>query len=569
MSLAPSGRIKFLVTGARGATFADVARQSGSFGAGPQDSDLEVSQKFADYAIQKNPNFKGNKGDPGGSVMSVGLFSDINDINIPVGTDYIQTSGFSQRGIGAARYSVDDVGSSVAETRTETNTGNGRAVRLAETSVTIDMLGAIPDCNTSNGEGTPCSEAIQYGIDWLAARGGAELWVPGVGAYKLESALKPKNKVTLRGTAQGLQGGGGVLFVTAPQFLSLNDGGYPSFNLVGLAVQAGTRGVTDFITRQNGVWSYSTIQNNYFVNFRYFSHVGLGLHVFNNNFQNFYQFRIGGADHEFSFNYANHDVQSSPVLSKNEVFWIMEATGATSFSFNYLTCLKNATDDPIVFEWSLSNIVQCICNKFDGGTICSVRIRSASNQIVFTGNRATSLAKWSTEGYVGFLLNEDISDVTIADNFQQNIEAGAPFISMNGVMNRVTVRDNMINKDRNDTTMHDAVQTQLATGSTVNMSGGSVPKSASLGNGGRFFSHYFNRLWTNASPDGGNPRINYVDMAAVQPGIRIKCYRANTAERWIIYDQGTSTSIYDSDRDNSRRGFELVSMEAGKLVLDI
>lgn len=65
MSLAPSGRIKFLVTGARGATFADVSRASGSFGSLPTDTDAQVNKKFADYAIQQNPNFKGDVGDRG------------------------------------------------------------------------------------------------------------------------------------------------------------------------------------------------------------------------------------------------------------------------------------------------------------------------------------------------------------------------------------------------------------------------------------------------------------------------------------------------------------------------
>jgi len=63
--LSPSGRIKFLVTGARGGTFSDVARQSGAFGSAVGDTDIEVFDKFADYAIQENPGFKGDTGETG------------------------------------------------------------------------------------------------------------------------------------------------------------------------------------------------------------------------------------------------------------------------------------------------------------------------------------------------------------------------------------------------------------------------------------------------------------------------------------------------------------------------
>jgi len=105
--LTPSGRIKFLVTGARGGTFADVARASGAFGANSQDSDSEVFNKFADYAIEQNPDFKGDKGDKGdtgGNVEAIGLFSDIGNITVPVGTDAVRTSGRNVLGLGISDY---------------------------------------------------------------------------------------------------------------------------------------------------------------------------------------------------------------------------------------------------------------------------------------------------------------------------------------------------------------------------------------------------------------------------------------------------------------------------------
>jgi hypothetical protein len=65
MPVTPS--VQLNVSGARGRSFADVARATGAFGATPEDSDTQVSVKFADYAIQQNPGFKGDPGPPGGS----------------------------------------------------------------------------------------------------------------------------------------------------------------------------------------------------------------------------------------------------------------------------------------------------------------------------------------------------------------------------------------------------------------------------------------------------------------------------------------------------------------------
>lgn len=67
MALTPQGRIKAVVTGARGFSFADIARQSGSFGVVPTETDSQVNQKFANYAIQQNPGFQGPEGPAGTS----------------------------------------------------------------------------------------------------------------------------------------------------------------------------------------------------------------------------------------------------------------------------------------------------------------------------------------------------------------------------------------------------------------------------------------------------------------------------------------------------------------------
>lgn len=51
--------------GARGESFGDIARRTGSYDATPTDTDAAVLDKFAEYAIEQNPGFQGAKGDPG------------------------------------------------------------------------------------------------------------------------------------------------------------------------------------------------------------------------------------------------------------------------------------------------------------------------------------------------------------------------------------------------------------------------------------------------------------------------------------------------------------------------
>jgi hypothetical protein len=49
----------------------------------------------------------GAKGDPGGNVMAIGLFTDGHTLTIPSGTDLVRTSGYSTVGIGSADYVYD------------------------------------------------------------------------------------------------------------------------------------------------------------------------------------------------------------------------------------------------------------------------------------------------------------------------------------------------------------------------------------------------------------------------------------------------------------------------------
>lgn len=53
------------------------------------------------------PDYKGPKGDPGGSPMAIGLLTDAHSLTIPAGYDLVQTSGNTAIGVGAGRYTRD------------------------------------------------------------------------------------------------------------------------------------------------------------------------------------------------------------------------------------------------------------------------------------------------------------------------------------------------------------------------------------------------------------------------------------------------------------------------------
>lgn len=92
-------------TGGDGAaTFAERAQEFSVDAAGSALS-AELAASAAIAALESFPNYyKGDKGDPGGNAMSVGLFTDIQNISIPLGVDLIGTSGHHIVGVGPANY---------------------------------------------------------------------------------------------------------------------------------------------------------------------------------------------------------------------------------------------------------------------------------------------------------------------------------------------------------------------------------------------------------------------------------------------------------------------------------
>ena len=105
--------------------------------------------------------YKGDKGDPGGTAMAIGLFAIAATLAIPGGTDLVQTSGNLARGIGPARYAYDpaiDAAHVALHPLTSFLSKNGRGFAINETVVDPLMTGA-------EGGAVDDTDAVQAAID--------------------------------------------------------------------------------------------------------------------------------------------------------------------------------------------------------------------------------------------------------------------------------------------------------------------------------------------------------------------------------------------------------------------
>ena len=162
-------------------------------------------------AITGNPVIQGAgafKGDPGGNVMSIGLFSIAQALSIPLGTDIVQTKGHGLSGIGVAQYVNDAAVNAayvVANPRTSFISQNGRGFRLvAEGWVDVTWFGARGDDQGDD------SDAIQAMVNFLKGRNGGTGFFPR-GDYRLTKPIVCGNNATGLNRVI-LRGAGGVGF---------------------------------------------------------------------------------------------------------------------------------------------------------------------------------------------------------------------------------------------------------------------------------------------------------------------------------------------------------------------
>ncbi len=138
---------KLIVSGARGPGLTELARRTGNFGVAPTDSDAQALDKFADAAIQQNPGFKGDRGNPGGNAMALGLATEVPSFELnttsTIGNDYFQTTGYASVGVGAARYYRKPA--DAAASFGDLVSADGVRIGVAEDVLRPEMFGILGD----------------------------------------------------------------------------------------------------------------------------------------------------------------------------------------------------------------------------------------------------------------------------------------------------------------------------------------------------------------------------------------------------------------------------------------
>ena len=434
------------------------------------------------------------------------------------------------------------------------------AAKLRERPSITDF-GAVPDYNPQSGAGTDSLAAINKAIEYVAQIGGGEIYIPPVGAYKISGPIVPRGRVSLVSAATVI-GAPGALYATGSKLFTFTD--TINFNLRDVAF-IGTRS-TDIAVRENGLWSYGKVSGCYFANFRSWDQVLLGMHATGNTFQNLSKVHHGGSDCEFTRNYIQYDTEGK-YLGASDVFWQWEAVQASSFAHNYVTCLGQADIDPTVFDLNLSNRVRVLNNQFDGGRDHTMRISSATHSCDFDMNRLSSQSSGSAslaDGYVPFVIRENLMDVQIDRTWVQGLQAGRPFFKSIGGMRRVVISNTKFGSDYNDNSLHD-IHSSADTG-RIQIVGPAHPASYNIPNGATLRSWHFNRLITNAGQSVAT-QINGIDLSQLMAGDIIVFRVADDTKRWIITDASVG-NIYDSQRDTGKKSFRIICVENGKPILD-
>jgi hypothetical protein len=131
---------------------------------------------------------QGLKGDPGGNAMAIGLMIFAGNLNIPVGTDLVQTSGHSAVGLGIARYSYDasvDAAYVAAHPKSSFRSLNGRGFKYAEPIADLRQLGAAADLVTDDHDALAAAVALNLPI----ALSGASIKATGGHVLQSDAAI--------------------------------------------------------------------------------------------------------------------------------------------------------------------------------------------------------------------------------------------------------------------------------------------------------------------------------------------------------------------------------------------
>lgn len=172
--------------------------------------------------------YRGDKGEMGGNVMSVGRFDQIggdNGINVPGGTDLIQTSG-ATRGLMYEDTALTDA-DVAAHPLAIVKTKNGRYFRRDERELYIEMFGARSVIDKSFDSTPAILAAISYSGFCANRKGsvrgtsnGPTVYL-GIGRFYMASRVNVKTSLAILGAGRGhiLGGSASILAVEESGFL--------------------------------------------------------------------------------------------------------------------------------------------------------------------------------------------------------------------------------------------------------------------------------------------------------------------------------------------------------------
>lgn len=199
MGLSPTGRYRVNVTGARGKSFADVARTSGAFGVVPSDTDTQALEKFADYAIIENPGFKGETGNTGPANSTYETASSVNTDALVTnqsaiiadpsagGTFAYKTGNFT------AKIAADPRRAVYISAQGDPTGAVGAWVRIGVEKYDVRWFGAIGDGVSDD------TEALQDALNTCNALGGGEVFIPPM-VFKTTATLELPSLTSITGT---------------------------------------------------------------------------------------------------------------------------------------------------------------------------------------------------------------------------------------------------------------------------------------------------------------------------------------------------------------------------------
>ncbi|WP_019517264.1 glycosyl hydrolase family 28-related protein [Sphingomonas sp. Mn802worker] len=152
--------------------------------------------------------YKGDKGDPGGNIMSVGPFSAMSALTIPAGTDIVQTSG-AMRGCLIADESLTDA-DAAAHPLAIVKSANGRFFRREARDLWVEQFGAKGDGVTNDGPAIRACIAYAAFCSRVASQyqRGTPTVNLGVGVFAVGGAIDLHCSVKIQGQTRGMEVGG-------------------------------------------------------------------------------------------------------------------------------------------------------------------------------------------------------------------------------------------------------------------------------------------------------------------------------------------------------------------------